>query len=36
MTRVRELVEFCRTQGYRRDEVVKMIESLPLTTGSTR
>ncbi|HVA06709.1 MAG TPA: GntR family transcriptional regulator [Acidimicrobiales bacterium] len=27
--RVRELVEFCRSQGYRRDEVVQMIESLP-------
>jgi GntR family transcriptional regulator len=29
INRVRELVEFCRTQGYRRDEVVQMIESLP-------
>jgi GntR family transcriptional regulator len=29
INRVRELVEFCRTQGYRRDEVVEMIESLP-------
>jgi GntR family transcriptional regulator len=27
--RVRELVEFCRIQGYRRDEVVQIIESLP-------
>ena len=27
--RVRELVEFCRIQGYRRDEVVQMIEGLP-------
>ncbi len=27
--RVRELVEFCRSQGYRRDEVVAMIEGLP-------
>ena len=26
---VRELVEFCRTQGYLRDEVILMIESLP-------
>jgi GntR family transcriptional regulator len=26
--RVRELVEFCRIQGYRRDEVIQMIESL--------
>ena len=29
INRVRELVEFCRTQGYRRDEVVEMIEALP-------
>jgi GntR family transcriptional regulator len=29
VNRVRELVEFCRTQGYRRDEIVRMIESLP-------
>ena len=27
--RVRELIEFCRLQGYRRDEVIKIIESLP-------
>jgi GntR family transcriptional regulator len=27
--RVRELVEFCRIQGYRREEVIKMIEGLP-------
>ena len=27
--RVRELVEFCRTQGYRREEIVAMIDSLP-------
>lgn len=27
--RVRELVEFCRLQGYRREEVIKMIEGLP-------
>jgi len=27
--RVRELVEFCRVQGYRRDEVIQIIESLP-------
>jgi GntR family transcriptional regulator len=26
--KVRELVEFCRIQGYRRDEVIQMIESL--------
>jgi GntR family transcriptional regulator len=27
--RIRELVEFCRLEGYRRDEVVQIIESLP-------
>jgi GntR family transcriptional regulator len=27
--RVRELIEFCRLQGYRRDEVIEIIESLP-------
>jgi len=27
--RVRELVDFCRTQGYRRDDVIHIIESLP-------
>jgi GntR family transcriptional regulator len=27
--RVRELIEFCRLQGYRRDEIIQMIESLP-------
>jgi GntR family transcriptional regulator len=27
--RVRELVDFCRTQGYRREEVVQIIEGLP-------
>jgi len=27
--RIRDLVEFCRMQGYRRDEVIAMIESLP-------
>ncbi len=27
--RVRELVEFCRTQGYRREEIIAMIDSLP-------
>jgi len=26
--RIRELVEFCRLQGYRRDEVVEIIEGL--------
>jgi GntR family transcriptional regulator len=29
INRVRELVEFCRAQGYRRDEIVEMIEALP-------
>jgi GntR family transcriptional regulator len=29
INRVRELVEFCRTQGFRRDEIVEMIEALP-------
>src|ERR1035438_1491363 len=27
--RIRELIEFCRLQGYRRDEIIQMIESLP-------
>jgi GntR family transcriptional regulator len=27
--RVRELIEFSRLQGYRRDEIIRMIESLP-------
>ena len=27
--RVRELVEFCRTQGYQPDEVIRMIQGLP-------
>jgi GntR family transcriptional regulator len=27
--RVRELVDFCRAQGYRREEVVQIIEGLP-------
>jgi GntR family transcriptional regulator len=26
---VRDLIEYCRTQGYRRDEVIQIIESLP-------
>ncbi len=26
---IRELVEFCRLQGYRREEVVRIIEGLP-------
>jgi GntR family transcriptional regulator len=29
VARVRELVEFCRTQGYRPDEVIQIIEGLP-------
>ena len=28
MNRVRDLVEFCRTQGYRPDEVIQIIEGL--------
>lgn len=27
--RVRDLVDFCRAQGYRREEVVQIIEGLP-------
>jgi GntR family transcriptional regulator len=27
--RIRELVDFCRTHGYRRDEVIEMIRALP-------
>jgi GntR family transcriptional regulator len=27
--RVRELVEFCRLQGYRRDELIELIRALP-------
>jgi GntR family transcriptional regulator len=27
--RIRELLEFCRLQGYRRDEVIQIIEALP-------
>lgn len=27
--RVRDLVDFCRTQGYRPDEVIQIIEALP-------
>lgn len=27
--RVRELVEFCRLQGYRPEEIIQIIESLP-------
>jgi GntR family transcriptional regulator len=26
---VRELIEFCRGQGYQRDEIIRMIEGLP-------
>ncbi len=28
VTKVRELVEFCRLQGYQRDEVIRIIEGL--------
>jgi hypothetical protein len=27
--RIRELVEFARGQGYRREDLIEMIESLP-------
>lgn len=27
--RVRDLIDFCRQQGYQRDEVIRIIESLP-------
>jgi GntR family transcriptional regulator len=27
--RVRELIDFCRGQGYQRDEIIRMIEGLP-------
>jgi GntR family transcriptional regulator len=27
--RVRDLIEYCRTQGYRREEVIQIIEGLP-------
>jgi GntR family transcriptional regulator len=27
--RVRELIDFCRSQGYPRDEVIRLIEGLP-------
>jgi GntR family transcriptional regulator len=27
--RVRELIEYCRLQGYRRDDVIQIIEGLP-------
>ncbi len=29
MTRVNELIKFARTQGYRRDELIAMIEAAP-------
>jgi hypothetical protein len=29
MSRIRELVDFARDQGYRRDELIDMIASLP-------
>ncbi len=29
VSRIRELVEYCRIQGYRRDEVIQIIEGLP-------
>jgi GntR family transcriptional regulator len=27
--RIRDLIEYCRNQGYRRDEVIQIIERLP-------
>jgi GntR family transcriptional regulator len=27
--RIRDLIEYCREQGYRRDEVIRIIEGLP-------
>jgi GntR family transcriptional regulator len=27
--RIRDLIEYCRNQGYRRDEVIRIIEELP-------
>jgi GntR family transcriptional regulator len=27
--RIRDLIEYCRHQGYRRDEVIRIIEGLP-------
>jgi hypothetical protein len=27
--RVRDLIDYCRAQGYRRDEVIQIIEGLP-------
>jgi GntR family transcriptional regulator len=27
--RIRDLIEYCRKQGYRRDEVIQIIEGLP-------
>ena len=27
--RIRDLIEYCRNQGYRRDEVIQIIEGLP-------
>jgi GntR family transcriptional regulator len=27
--RIRDLIEYCRNQGYRRDEVIRIIEGLP-------
>lgn len=29
LSRVRELIDFARIQGYRRDEIIEMIEALP-------
>ncbi len=34
VAKVRELVEFCRLQGYQRDEVIRIIEGLPRRSPS--
>jgi GntR family transcriptional regulator len=35
VTRVRELIDFCRSQGYQPEEIIRMIQSLPRSTEST-
>ncbi len=29
LSKVRELIDFARTQGYQRDEIIDMIEAIP-------